>query len=74
MLDNQDTDRQQAIVIKNISHRWLKQADEALGALRTNGGGGTFDLFASLDAWGYPVVSRITAQLAKLKRKRKLDA
>lgn len=66
---NQDTDRTQAIHIKHISHRWLKQADDAMGALRGNGG--HFDLFASLDAWGYPIVSRLTAQLAKLKRDNK---
>jgi hypothetical protein len=72
MID-QDTDRTKAIVICNISHRFLKQADDAMGALKESGGG-TFDLFASLDRWGYPIIGRITAQLEKMKRKRKLDA
>lgn len=76
MTGEQDTDREQAIIIKNISHRWLKEADDAMGALRSRNATGTFDLFASLDIWGYPVVSRLTAQFAKLRRgsKHKLNA
>lgn len=65
---NQDTDRTQAIHIKHISHRWLKELDEAVGALQMHCPG-NFDLFASLNVLGYPVVSRITAPLRKIKSK-----